>query len=220
MADAGIPTRFPIFPLPNLVLFPDVKLPLHIFEPRYRQMTSDTLAGERVIGMTLLRPPVASDQGRSPVYEVGCAGRISQCVELPDGRYNLLLDGECRFRILREVDLGTPYRVIDAELCPEPELDAHSGHGIDDLRERIEVRVRELLRDAAPRAAELFESRARSLGPRELVHMLAFGLDLSVVEKQTLLEASDPLRRAGLLLELLEMRRAERRLPDAPHSIN
>jgi Lon protease-like protein len=85
----SIPTTIPIFPLPDVVLFPHMPLPLHIFEPRYRKMTADAMAGDKVIGMTLLRPGWESDyQGRPPVYPIGCAGQIEECVRLADGRFH------------------------------------------------------------------------------------------------------------------------------------
>src|SRR4249919_2047953 len=93
----------PIFPLPNVVLFPGVFLPLHIFEPRYREMVADALAGDRVIGMVLLRPGYEHDyDGHPSVYSVGCSGVITHCERLTDGRYNLILRGLERFRILDE----------------------------------------------------------------------------------------------------------------------
>src|SRR5918993_795944 len=98
-----LPSTIPIFPLPNVVLFPNVFLPLHIFEPRYRQMVSDALAGERMIGMVLLQPGYEPDYERSPaVYDVGCAGLITHVERLSDGRFNIVLRGLERFRIVGE----------------------------------------------------------------------------------------------------------------------
>ena len=89
-----LPATIPLFPLPNVVLFPNVYLPLHIFEPRYRQMMDRALSGERVIGMVLLKPGYEHDYERTPpVYQVGCAGSITQFERLPDGRFNLVLKG-------------------------------------------------------------------------------------------------------------------------------
>jgi hypothetical protein len=220
MAGSGTPTRFPIFPLPNVVLFPDVKLPLHIFEPRYRKMTADSLAGDRTIGMTLLRPGILSDQGRSPVFDVGCAGRIAEHVALPDGRFQLLLEGAFRFRIRAELAGDDPYRWIDAELLADPEPAGAAKSEFEGVLQRIEAHMSELLRRHAPKAQSSIEARLRSLEARELLHALAFGLEIPVVEKQSLLEAPGLLRRGQLLLDLLEMRAAERRLPDAPRTLN
>src|ERR1700675_4355766 len=93
----------PLFPLPNVVLFPNVFLPLHIFEPRYRQMVADALAGDRMIGMALLRPGWEREYGGRPaVYGVGCSGVITHVEQLADGRYNIVLRGLERFRIVGE----------------------------------------------------------------------------------------------------------------------
>src|SRR3954465_3453326 len=90
----------PLFPLPNVVLFPNVFLPLHIFEPRYREMVADALASDRMIGMVLLRPGWDRDyEGRPPLYAVGCSGVLTHNERLPDGRYNIVLRGIERFRI-------------------------------------------------------------------------------------------------------------------------
>ena len=89
-----LPPTIPIFPLPNVVLFPNVFLPLHIFESRYRAMVKDALAGDRIIGMVLLQPGFeANYEGRPPVYPVGCAGVITHSEPLPDGRFNIVLRG-------------------------------------------------------------------------------------------------------------------------------
>src|SRR5512147_1061011 len=95
-----LPPIIPIFPLPNVVLFPTVFLPLHIFEPRYRAMVRDALGGDRIIGMALLRPGWESHYEASPaVYAVGCAGLITHAERLPDGRYNIVLQGLEKYRI-------------------------------------------------------------------------------------------------------------------------
>jgi Lon protease-like protein len=105
-----LPPTIPIFPLPNVVLFPNVLLPLHIFEPRYREMTADALAGDRIIGMSLLQPGFEPDyEGRPAVYPVGCAGVITHAERLPDGRYNMVLRGIEKFRIESEERLA-PWR--------------------------------------------------------------------------------------------------------------
>src|SRR5512135_1047012 len=102
-AAAMLPPIIPIFPLPNVVLFPTVFLPLHIFEPRYRAMVRDALVGDRIIGMTLLRPGWdANYEGSPAVYPVGCAGLITHADRLGDGRYNIVLQGLEKFRIAVE----------------------------------------------------------------------------------------------------------------------
>jgi len=111
--------RITIFPLPGAILYPGLQLPLHIFEPRYRAMVSDALARDRRIGMI---QPQRPHEG-APLFHVGCLGRIGEFEALEDGRYNLMLEGEARFRMLRELEVTTPFRQIEAELLEEDESD-------------------------------------------------------------------------------------------------
>ena len=109
----------PLFPLPNVVLFPNVFLPLHIFEPRYRELTADAIAGDRMIGMVLLCPGWEHDyEGRPPVYPIGCSGVITHVDRLEDGRYNIVLRGVERFRIIEEDD-RLSYRRAHVEQLPD-----------------------------------------------------------------------------------------------------
>src|SRR5437763_9199059 len=102
--DFYIPSVARLFPLPNVVLFPHVMLPLHIFEPRYRQMTADALAGDRLLALVLLRPGWEADyEGRPLLHAMACLGKIVADQRLPDGRYNLLLRGLCRGRLVNEM---------------------------------------------------------------------------------------------------------------------
>jgi Lon protease-like protein len=102
--------RIPLFPLPGVVLLPGTILPLHIFEPRYRAMVATALAGARTIGMAMLKPGSAAESEAPEIYRIGGAGEIIESEELPDGRYNILLEARFRFRVLGE-DPGEPYRV-------------------------------------------------------------------------------------------------------------
>src|SRR3954452_7659353 len=113
----------PLFPLPNVVLFPNVFLPLHIFEPRYREMMADALASDRMIGMVLLRPGWERDyEGRPAIYQVGCSGVLTHSEQLPDGRYNLVVRGIERFRIAEE-DHARSYRRAVVEPLRDRVLD-------------------------------------------------------------------------------------------------
>jgi uncharacterized protein len=109
--------HIPIFPLPEVVFFPETVLPLHVFEPRYRQMIADCLTGDRWLGVVMLRPGWEKDyQGRPPVHAVAGAGEVIQAEALADGRYNILLDGRARVRILSEEPPdGRLYRVVRAQ---------------------------------------------------------------------------------------------------------
>ena len=135
-----LPPTIPIFPLPNVVLFPNVFLPLHIFEPRYRAMLADALTGDRIIGMTLLMPGYEADyQGRPPVYAVGCAGVITHSERLPDGRSNVVLRGIEKFRILEE-DTSREYRVARIEPLSENASD-EDKRLLKQRRNRLEALV-------------------------------------------------------------------------------
>jgi len=135
-----------LFPLPEVVLLPGTLLPLHIFEPRYRQMVADALEGDRTIGMAMLEPGWEEAAGNPRIHSVGGAGEIVESEKLPDGRYNILLESRFRYRILQEEDRATPYRVAKVE-----EIASVPFPGEDD-----ETRAR-------GRAAGLFESLRGSL---------------------------------------------------------
>jgi Lon protease-like protein len=217
------PTRFAIFPLPNVVLFPGTYLPLHIFEPRYRAMTEAALAGDSLIGMILLRPDADPMAERAAVFSVGCAGRIVEHQRLPDGRFHLLLYGERRFRIARELESDAPFREVDAELLPDPPfaaLTSEMQRALERARATLEERMLELVRLTSPDASESLRERMRALDPVLLANAIAFGLDGPVLEKQSLLESADPLAQSELLLRVLSFRIAEARLPEAPKSLN
>jgi uncharacterized protein len=192
-----LPPIIPLFPLPNVVLFPGVFLPLHVFEPRYRAMTRDALSGDRIIGMTLLRPGFEPDyDGRPPIYPVGCAGVISHSDRLADGRYNIVLHGLSKFRIVEEMADGEYRR---ARIEPIAEVtDAAGLAGIRDLRARIET-----LLLTALKATEV--QIPGSLSDEDLVHALCQYLQFEPAERQALLECEGAVARAKALTEFLEM---------------
>jgi Lon protease-like protein len=194
-----LPPTIPLFPLPNVVLFPNVVLPLHIFEHRYRRMVADALEGDRIIGMVLLRPGWEGDyDGRPPVYAVGCAGVITHSERLSDGRFNIVLRGMEKFRIVAEDD-SHPYRLAEIEGLREPLAD---GVRVEMRKERR--RLEELL---VPQSATSREPNVPSTMPDEdLVNALAQYLEFEPVEKQALLERDGILERCRSLIELLEMK--------------
>jgi uncharacterized protein len=192
-----LPPIIPIFPLPNVVLFPGVFLPLHIFEPRYRTMTREALAGDRIIGISLLRPGYEADyEGRPPIYPIGCAGLISQSERTSDGRYNIVLHGLGRYRVTGELE-GGAYR---------------RGH-IESLAEQIDDADRRLIRRERPRIESLLLTALKasdvqipsSLSDEDLVHALCQYLEFQPAERQALLECDGPVPRCRALIELLEM---------------
>jgi uncharacterized protein len=191
----------PIFPLPTVVLFPGVFLPLHIFEPRYREMIADALSTDRLIGMTLLREGwEGAYDGCPPVYGVGCIGLITHCERLPDGRYNVVLRGLDRVRILSE-DHSRPYRRALTEPVPEPELSAADRAVLRQQRSRIEALIA-----PSPHGGGIDPRAAAAMSDEDLVNALAQYLDLEAIEKQALLEQPALPDRARALVELLEMK--------------
>jgi Lon protease-like protein len=192
-----LPPVIPLFPLPNVVLFPGVFLPLHIFEERYRALTRDALAGDRIIGMTLLRPGFEGDyKGRPSIYPVGCAGVISHSDRLPDGRFNIVLHGISKFRIVEELTDGEYRR---AQIEPLTEVtDAPARRQIKTLRTRIET-----LLLSALKATEV--QIPGSLSDEDLVHALCQYLQFEPAERQALLECDGTVERARALTEFLEM---------------
>jgi len=191
----------PIFPLPNVVLFPNVFLPLHIFEPRYREMVADALESDRLIGMALLRPGWEPDyEGRPAVYPIGCSGVITHFERLADGRYNLVLRGLERFRIIEE-DHDRPYRRAVVESLLEGGLTADDRAAVRSQRVKLET----LLAPAVERSGA-DPRTAAAMSDEDLVHALAQYLDLEPLEKQALLEQHNLRRRAESLVELLEMK--------------
>jgi Lon protease-like protein len=195
-----LPATLPIFPLPNVVLFPNVFLPLHIFEPRYREMVADALAADRMIGMVLLRPGWEADyEGRPPVYEVGCAGLVTFSEQHPDGRYNIVLRGFEKFRVLGEQE-GGRYRLARVQPLPE-EPDGNDELTIRAERQRLEAVL-------APHAdgRHMEHQLPPSMADGDLVNALAQYLDLEPVEKQALLEREGLVSRCRSLTDLLEMK--------------
>lgn len=117
--------QIPIFPLPDAVLFPDTVIPLHIFEPRYREMVRDCLAGDRRLAMALLKPGWEKEYyGRPPIHPIAGAGEIVRHEELPDGRFNILLRGTMRIGIQTELPPDKSYRIVRARPLPDRYTDA------------------------------------------------------------------------------------------------
>jgi hypothetical protein len=223
LVDVPMADLLPLFPLPNVVLFPNVFLPLHIFEGRYREMVADAIASDRMIGMVLLRPGWERDyEGRPPIYRVGCSGVITHFEKLPDGRYNMVLRGLERFRILEE-DHERSYRRADFEPLLERPLTDDDRAVIRHQRSKLET----LLSPAAERAAGLEAARASaggaskasdrtmpaSMSDEDTINALAQYLDFEPLEKQALLEKPGLRARAESLVELLEMKIMMARTP-------
>jgi Lon protease-like protein len=195
----GDEVRIPVFPLAGALLFPGAQLPLHIFEPRYRAMVRDALAGDRLIGMIQPR-----DEAEPPaLFEIGCVGRIVGSELLDDGRYNIVLEGVSRFRILREVAVDTPYRQVDAE---------QDGFGDDEEPEALGIAHRAELEQESRRYADAlgyavdWEAVGR-LDDEMLVNGIAQIAPLGIASKQALLEAPDIAARCELLVQFMQFQR-------------
>ena len=205
-----------LFPLSSVVLFPRVRAPLHIFELRYRQMTEHALAGDRHIGMVMVRPEhEASMAGDPPVYPIGCAGIVSEAQRLPDGRFHIVLDGVWRFRIAEEPPRPPDllYRVARVERLPDP-YDAAERGRVAELRARALHQVRRLLARADREQARSFTPELfRDMDDEAVVNTLANALALAAPEKQGLLEVAGVLARFERLEGLLAFRLAELGLP-------
>jgi Lon protease-like protein len=201
------PVLLPLFPLPDVVHFPGTPLPLHIFEPRYRALVADLLAlpeRERRIGMVL--EARAADTGALELFEPGTAGRLVAHEGLPDGRSKIVLLGEFRFAIEREVD-GAPYRRAIVRRLPD-QLPLAAPEAAESLRRELLDAALPVARETAARCGFGVEDLAELAAPERLarlVNRLAAGLDLPALRKQKLLAA--PLaERAAMLAAILRSR--------------
>ena len=185
-------TRLTIFPLAGAILFPRMLLPLHIFEPRYRAMVTDALARDRRIGM--IQPRAAGNP--PPLFDIGCVGRITDVEALPDGRFDIVLEGLARFRLLRELDVATPFRQIEAELEVPGEAEALAPVE----RAAIESESRRFA-DAQGYAVD-WEAVSR-LDDESLINGIAQIAPFDPASKQALLEAATLSERARLIVQLM-----------------
>ncbi len=202
---AFFPGQAPIFALPGTVLFPGSRLPLHIFEPRYREMVRRALDTDRLVAIALLKPGWEGDyEGNPPVYAVATLGQIIMEQALPDGRFNIVLEGLTRFRV-GELVQETPYRIAKGELLRDR---------VDPLdEETLRTRSMHLHAVATRLSVEDFSfaaaaNRALSAGgsPGRFADMIAAGLEMEISAKQRLIEEADVAKRVDLLLEALKAR--------------
>ena len=203
--------RIPVFPLAGALLFPRAQLPLHIFEPRYRAMIRDALAGDRLIGMVQPR-----NEAEVPaLFEIGCMGRIVGSEQLDDGRFNIVLEGVSRFRILREVAAETPYRQVEAD---------SDGFQDDEEPDPLGLAQRAELEQESRRYADAlgyavdWEAVGR-LDDEMLVNGIAQIAPLDIGSKQALLEASDLASRADLVVQFMQFQRMAPGGADGPETL-
>lgn len=208
MAD---PLRIPIFPLPGALLFPRTQLPLHIFEPRYRAMVQDALAGDRLIGMIQPR----DDKDRPALFGTGCLGRIDSVEELEDGGFNIVLEGLTRFRIAREIEAETLYRQVEADRS------GFSDHEDDEplgLAQRAELE-REARRYADALGYAVDWEAVSRLDDEMLVNGICQIAPLDIGSKQALLEAAEIRDRCELLVQFMQFQRMSPGGADGPETM-
>jgi len=193
--------RVPLFPLQGAILFPRAQLPLHIFEPRYREMVRDAIEGAGRIAM--IQPLRLDDDNQAPLYGVGCLGELVGVEELEDGRFNIVLLGSQRFRLVGEAEFDTPYR------CAEVDIEAFDDNEPPPLSlvERAEVeREARRLGEALGLAVD-WEAVSR-LDDETLVNAIAQVAPFDIGAKQALLEQATLAGRADLLVQLMQFHRA------------
>lgn len=185
--------RLSIFPLTGAVLFPGMQLPLHIFEPRYRALVGDALIRDRQIAMIQPQRP----EDGAPLYSVGCIGKIGEVQAMDDGRYNLILEGTARFRLVRELDVATPFRQIEAEIYAEDEDEtlSHAQRGGFE---------REARRFADMQGYSVDWDSVERLDDRSLINGVSQIAPFDPASKQALLEAETLTDRCELLVQLMQ----------------
>jgi uncharacterized protein len=195
----AIPTRFPIFPLPGAILLPGGNLPLNIFEQRYLQMTRDAMRTDQVIGM--VQPCGDGARGAPPIYQVGCVGRIASFAETEDGRYLISLTGLCRYDVLEELRVTTPYRQVVASF-ERWSQDLEEALPPDSLRPTLCAALRAYF-EVNDISADWAQIEAAPLAG--LITSLAMICPFEPCEKQALLEAVGADERCRVLIALLQM---------------
>lgn len=194
-------SRLSIFPLSGALLFPRSQLPLHIFEPRYRALVTDALARDRRIAMIQPR----NSEEPPALFDVGCVGRIAQVEALDDGRFNIVLQGLTRFRILSEIAVTTPFRQVEGSFIGFAD-EAEQAPLASVLRAAIE---RESKSFAQTRGYAVDWDAIGRLDDEALVNGIAQIAPFDVAAKQALLEAPTLIERADLLVQFLQFFRLD-----------
>lgn len=192
-----------LFPLPNLVFFPQVMQPLHIFEPRYRQMTADALDGDRLIALVLPRPGWEKDYADRPaIHPVACIGKILAEQRLEDGRFNLLLRGLARIRIGKELPSDKLYRIARAEILKDTPIE--DTKLASDWRRRLAARMPGWFAHKSEVVEQFRKLLDSDLSVGTLCDIMAFALPLDAEFKQSLLEELAVEPRVKMLHDFME----------------
>ncbi|MDT0509442.1 LON peptidase substrate-binding domain-containing protein [Novosphingobium sp. MMS21-SN21R] len=186
-------TRLSIFPLTGAILYPGLQLPLHFFEPRYRALVSDSLARDRRIAMIQPQSPVEG----APLFSVGCVGKIADVEALDDGRYNVVLEGISRFRLIRELEVTTPFRQVEAEL-----LDDDLNEALSAVERASFERESRKFADAQGYAVDW--DAVERLDDMSLINGVSQIAPFDAAAKQALLEADGLVARCDLLVQLMQ----------------
>ncbi len=193
----------PLFPLPNVVLFPNALLPLQIFEPRYRQMTADALEGERMIAMSLMRPgwDTLPSDAAAPVHRIVGLGKIIAHEKLPDGRYFLVLRGLARASLLSEQRVDLPYRIGQLEICSDIVIDQPSFNR-ESRAEELVAQFGRMFPEV--KLQQLFAEAVSDLPLATVCDVLLGSLPLPSELLQQFLDELNVDTRSGMLLTLLQ----------------
>jgi Lon protease-like protein len=189
-----------LFPLPNLVMFPQVVQGLHIFEPRYRQLMEDVLEDDQLMALVLLKPGWEDDyEGQPPIESVACLSKVSWHEKLPDGSFNLRVRGLSRINILEETPTTHLYRTARVELITDT-IDAKAEE-VKELRKRLAAEVMQQFENNSPAQQQLQELFDGELQLGQVCDVLSFALPLSLELKQLLLAEDQVDRRAAGLID-------------------
>jgi Lon protease-like protein len=190
-----------LFPLPGAILFPRSQIPLHIFEPRYREMVRDVIDGAGQIAM--IQPLRFDDDNQAPLYGVGCVGEVVAVEELDDGRFNIVLLGSNRFRLVKEADVDAPYRCADVTI---EDFDDSEPPPLAPIQRAEVEREARRLGDVLGLAVDW--AAVAQLDDEMLVNAIAQVAPFDIGAKQALLEQANLDGRADLLVQLMQFQRA------------
>ena len=191
------PIRLSLFPLAGAILLPRAQLPLHIFEDRYQALVKDAMARDRRIAMI---QPRSDTRGDPALFEVGCIGKVAEVEAMDDGRFNLILEGLTRFRMVRELDVTTPFRQIEA---------ITQEFGDEAIAEPLSIAMRGGLIDESKKFADSLGyavdwNAVETLDDETLVNMVSQVSPFDTVAKQALLEAATIDDRSELLIQFMQ----------------